>query len=99
MSYQSAQCRVHPAKKFKVGQTQVDHAKSSILVYLVKKRRFTWQVYGENHPRAKITDHEVALLRKLRREDRVHWTFQRLADTFEICETQARNIVHRRQRL
>lgn len=65
---------------------------------MVRKRRFVWQPYGEHHHSAKLTDHEVALVRQLRRGERGYWTYARLAEKFEISKSQVRNIVKRRQR-
>ena len=50
---------------------------------------------GENHHRAKITDHEVELIRGLRKEG---WDYLRLALKFEISKSQVRNIIKGYQR-
>lgn len=60
-----------------------------------KKHDRRWQVYGENHHSAKLTDREVYLLRDLRADG---FTYRQLANVFEISKSQVANIVLRRQR-
>jgi len=52
---------------------------------------------GEDHPNATLTDHEVDLLLELRESE--GWGYRRLAKRFDICKSQARNIVKGRQRI
>ncbi len=47
------------------------------------------QRIGEYHPQAKMSDREVELFLSLRDEG---WSYQQLADKFEISKSQARNI-------
>lgn len=51
---------------------------------------------GQHHGRAKLTDHEVELLRRM--FDSGEWSFRRLAIKFEISAMQVYRIVHYRQR-
>jgi ribosome-binding protein aMBF1 (putative translation factor) len=44
---------------------------------------------GEDHQRAKLTNHEVDLLLELREDG---WSYRRLADKFEISKSQVRYI-------
>lgn len=44
---------------------------------------------GEDHGRAKLSDAEVELLLRLRREG---WGYRRLAAKFEICRSAAKRI-------
>lgn len=46
---------------------------------------------GQDHPRAKLTNHEIELL--LRLHDEEGWGYRRLAKKFEISKSQARLIV------
>jgi len=39
---------------------------------------------GQLHPKAKLSDHEVELIRKLREDD--HWTYGQLARKFEVSK-------------
>ena len=50
---------------------------------------------GENHHRAKLTDHDVDLLRAIRKEG---WSYRLLALKFEVSKSQVRNIVKGSQR-
>lgn len=50
---------------------------------------------GEDHPCARLTDHEVALLLEMREQG---WGYKRLAVAFEISKSQARRIVKGEQR-
>lgn len=50
---------------------------------------------GETHPRAKFTDHEVELMRKLRGAG---WSFDRLAAAFECAKATVADICHGRIR-
>lgn len=57
---------------------------------------------GEDHPRAKLCNHDVDLILELRAEvrsngDRV-WSYGALAVKFECSKSQIRNIVLARQR-
>lgn len=49
------------------------------------------QRIGEDHPAAKLTDHEVELLRRLHESG---WGYKRLAAKFEIGIRTVRGIVH-----
>ena len=53
---------------------------------------------GDDHPRAKLTDHEVDLLLELRDSDPEYWSYARLADVFYISKSQAGNICRGKQR-
>ena len=48
-------------------------------------------VRGEKHPKAKLTDHEVRLMRELRS---IGLTYRAIADKFEVHLSTARNIVN-----
>lgn len=48
---------------------------------------------GENHPRAKLSDAEVAAIRREREE--VGTTYAQLASTYNVSTAQIRRIVHR----
>lgn len=63
----------------------------------ISRRR--WAPRGEFHHKAVLTDHEVDLVRALRRREPGYWTYARLAEKFEISKSQVRNLVKRRQRL
>ena len=47
------------------------------------------QPIGEDHPSAKLTDHEVQLMIEMHEE---HVGYRRLAKMFEISRSQVRNI-------
>lgn len=49
------------------------------------------QVRGEEHPKAKLSDEDVRLMRALREEG---LTYQAIADKFEVPLSTARNIVN-----
>ena len=51
---------------------------------------------GECHPRAKLTDHEVQLMRELR--VRYGWGYGRIAKKMECSKSQAQRICNNRQR-
>jgi len=44
---------------------------------------------GEDHPGAKLTDHEVDLILELREQC---WSYRQIADKFEVSKSQIRNI-------
>lgn len=44
---------------------------------------------GEDHPNAKLTNHEVELILELREQC---WGYRQIADKFEISKSQVRNI-------
>jgi hypothetical protein len=50
---------------------------------------------GEDHHRARLTDGEIAIMRRLRAEG---WSLQALADKFEVSKTHAWRVCQRRQR-
>lgn len=50
---------------------------------------------GETHHRAKLTDHDVDLIRDLRDEG---LTYQEIADKFEVSKSTIRDIVKCRRR-
>lgn len=52
--------------------------------------------HGETHPAAKLSDHEVELIRRLHEVD--GWGYRRLVAKFEISKTQVRRICHYQQR-
>jgi len=47
--------------------------------------------HGESHHWAKLTDHEVALLRQMR--DETGWGYKRLAVIFEISKSHVRLVL------
>lgn len=47
-------------------------------------------LHGQNHPLAKLTDHEVELIRYLHEHD--GWGYRRLARVFEVSKAQIRRI-------
>lgn len=51
---------------------------------------------GETHHRARLTDHDVDLIRDLREEYGL--TYQEIADKFEISKSTVRDIVKCRRR-
>lgn len=53
---------------------------------------------GEDHPRAKLTDHDVDRLLEFREADPVYWSYARLGRTFDISKSQARYICNGTQR-
>lgn len=50
---------------------------------------------GEDHPNAKLTDHEVDLILELREQC---LSYRQIADKFEISKSQVRNICKGRKR-
>ncbi|OZI23739.1 hypothetical protein CAL26_09925 [Bordetella genomosp. 9] len=52
---------------------------------------------GEDHQRATLTDAEVELMRQLREVD--GWTYDQLAEKFEVSRRHARDIVNYRKRV
>lgn len=66
----------------------------------MKTRKFTHGVFialrGENHPRAKICDKDVELLRVLHEQHGLG--YKPLAAKFEISVRQVRDICHYRRR-
>jgi plasmid maintenance system antidote protein VapI len=54
------------------------------------------RVSGERHHRAKLSDHEVEMLRRFYVEG---WGYRRLARVFEIGREHVRDIVLERRRL
>lgn len=48
--------------------------------------------YGAEHPKAKLSDEDVRLMRELR--EKYHLTYQAIADKFEVHLSTARNIVN-----
>lgn len=50
---------------------------------------------GETHHRARLTDHDVDLIRELRDEG---LTYQNIADKFEVSKSTVRDIVKCRRR-
>lgn len=46
---------------------------------------------GEDHPKAKLTNHEVDLIIELREE--LGYSYQEIADKFEVSKSQVRNII------
>lgn len=53
---------------------------------------------GEDHPRARLTDHDVELMLQLRQRE--GWSWKRLARAFDCSRSQVRRIclgVHRAQ--
>jgi hypothetical protein len=51
--------------------------------------------YGENHHRAKLTDHEVEQMRQLHAEGH---GYGKLAKMFDVSKSHARNLCLKRQR-
>ena len=54
---------------------------------------------GEDHQRATLTDADVELMRQLREEDSQHWTYDALAEKFDVSRRHARDIVNYRKRV
>lgn len=57
---------------------------------------------GEGHPRARLTDHEIDLMREMHEQhpvgDPKHLGYKKLARMFEVDRSQVRHICHYRQR-
>lgn len=53
---------------------------------------------GQSHPQAKLTDRDAELLLALRALNSSAWTYDALAEKFEISRSQARNICLGRKR-
>lgn len=53
---------------------------------------------GQSHPQAKLTDRDVELMLTLRALNAAVWTYDALADKFEVSKSQARNICLGRKR-
>ena len=53
---------------------------------------------GERHPKARLSDHEVELMRALHDEDPVRWGFRALGRKFEVRWETARSICTGRTR-
>ena len=51
---------------------------------------------GETHPRARLTDHDVDLIRELREEHKL--TYEALAEKFECSKSTIRDICRYRRR-
>lgn len=54
---------------------------------------------GDSHHRAKLTDHEVELARRMREKDPAIWTFARLAKAFEISAMHMARLCRFEQRV
>lgn len=71
-----------------------------------KKKRFRvvgvnergWRV-GEHHHHAKLTDQDVELIRQLRDDDPLFWTYDVLAEKFDISKRHIRDILSMRKRV
>lgn len=50
---------------------------------------------GEDHPQAKLTDHEIEIIRHLHLDG---WGYGAIALKFEVSKSQVRNIVKGRKR-
>jgi predicted DNA-binding protein (UPF0251 family) len=50
---------------------------------------------GEDHPQAKLTDHEIEIIRRLHLDG---WGYGAIAVKFEVSKSQVRNIVKGRKR-
>jgi hypothetical protein len=53
---------------------------------------------GQSHPQAKLTDRDVELMLTLRTLNSVVWTYDALANKFEVSKSQVRNICLGRKR-
>ena len=53
---------------------------------------------GQSHPAAKLTDRDVELMLTLRALNSVVWTYDKLAEKFEVSKSQVRNICLGRKR-
>jgi len=53
---------------------------------------------GQSHPQAKLTDRDVELMLTLRALNAAVWTYDALAEKFEVSKSQARNICLGRKR-
>lgn len=53
---------------------------------------------GQSHPQAKLTDRDVDLMLTLRALNSAIWTYDLLAEKFEVSKSQVRNICLGRKR-
>lgn len=56
-----------------------------------------WRI-GEHHHRSKLTDQDVELIRQLRDGDPAFWTYEVLAEKFDLSKSHIRDIVLMRKR-
>lgn len=47
---------------------------------------------GESHKDAKLSDHEIDLMRELRESDPKTWSYRRLAEKFEVAKSYAESV-------